>query len=302
MIMRTSFKRQTHPLLPAYKENAALQLIIATGSAFVIFFFAKVIMITFHIAQERIFEMMYPNLGLSSLGVFQNKVWTILTYGWLHSGFFDWATNMIWLYCFASILQSVAGYKQVIPLFFYAVLVGGAFYLGSQLIQGDTFNAEGDYFLGSHAGVLALGIAALTLVPTYKLQLGPTFGIPLVLVVGIYIFLDMIVFLPGQAPVAALCLGGVVTGLGFGILLRNGYRPGEWIYDLFEKIGRYVTPSEGINEKRTKRRMEVLRTMYEPKTGISQSRIDDILDKINDHGYNSLTREERDILLRASKD
>jgi len=30
--------------------------------------------------------------------------------------------------------------------------------------------------------------------------------------------------------------------------------------------------------------------------------VDEILDKINQKGYNSLTAEEKDILLRASKD
>ena len=33
-----------------------------------------------------------------------------------------------------------------------------------------------------------------------------------------------------------------------------------------------------------------------------QKRIDDILDKINQHGVNSLTQEEKEILLRAGKE
>jgi hypothetical protein len=37
-------------------------------------------------------------------------------------------------------------------------------------------------------------------------------------------------------------------------------------------------------------------------TNVTQQRIDDILDKINQKGYNSLTQEEKDILSRASKD
>jgi hypothetical protein len=48
--------------------------------------------------------------------------------------------------------------------------------------------------------------------------------------------------------------------------------------------------------------MDILRQMYEPKKGISQQHIDDILDKINAQGYHSLSKAEKDILLRASKD
>ena len=42
--------------------------------------------------------------------------------------------------------------------------------------------------------------------------------------------------------------------------------------------------------------------MYEAKHGITQSRIDEILDKINQKGYNSLSKEEKEALLRAGKD
>jgi hypothetical protein len=42
--------------------------------------------------------------------------------------------------------------------------------------------------------------------------------------------------------------------------------------------------------------------MYEPKNGISQQRIDDILDKINLRGYNALSKEEKDVLQRAGKE
>jgi membrane associated rhomboid family serine protease len=300
--MKTIYKKQSHPLIPSYRENGALQLIIASGSAFIMFHFIRVIMITMHVGKEEIFSMMFPNFGLSTIRLFQTKFWTILTYGWLHHGFFDWVTNMIWLYCFGSILQSVAGYKQVIPLFVYALLVGGGFFLTSQLLSETMLSPANNYFMGSQAGVLALGIAALTLVPRYRLHLTPNFSIPLVIIVGIYVLLDIMVFLPDQLNVLALCLGGLLTGFIYATLLKRGSRPGEWVYDMLDRAAAIVTPNEGISMKRSKKRMEVLRTMYEPKKGISQHRIDDILDKINEHGYHSLTREEKDILLNASKD
>jgi hypothetical protein len=42
--------------------------------------------------------------------------------------------------------------------------------------------------------------------------------------------------------------------------------------------------------------------MYEPKHGISQEKIDTILDKIHEHGFHSLSREEKDSLTKANKD
>jgi hypothetical protein len=42
--------------------------------------------------------------------------------------------------------------------------------------------------------------------------------------------------------------------------------------------------------------------MYQTSQGISQHRIDEILDKINQKGYNSLTKEEKEMLLRAGSE
>ena len=156
--------------------------------------------------------------------------------------------------------------------------------------------------MGAQAGVIALGVAALTIAPTYRLHFSPTFSIPLSVVVGIYILLDLLVYISDQQNVLVLCAGGMVTGFVYAMLLKQRLKPGEWVYDLLGSMERITTPDISDTEKRGKKRMEILRGMYEPKKGISQYRIDEILDKINEKGYNSLTREEKEALLTASKD
>jgi hypothetical protein len=101
-------------------------------------------------------------------------------------------------------------------------------------------------------------------------------------------------------PVLLLLISGGLTGYGYIMLLRKGYRPGEWIYNLAGKIESTVTPSEKVEWTRS--RNTRTGNAYEPKHGISQSRIDEILDKINQKGYNSLSKEEKEALLRAGKD
>ena len=120
---------------------------------------------------------------------------------------------------------------------------------------------------------------------------------------GIYVVLDLIVYLPGQGNELMLCLGGALTGFVYSGLLKYGYQPGEAVYGLLERAQQKFTPNEAaLAEKKSRKRVEVLRTMYEPKKGISQDRIDEILDKIHERGYHTLSREEKDILFRASKD
>lgn len=300
--MKTAYRKSAQSLIPSYSENGALQLIIASGVTFIAFHFARILLFIVGKEKEEVFNTMFPNFGLASLEVFQHKWWTVFTYGWIHHGFFDWVSNMIWMYCFASVLQSIAGYKQIIPLFVYALLAGGACYLGSQAMTPALFQFSGGYFLGAQAGVIALGFAAFTLAPRYRLHITPSFSIPLVLVLGIYVLLDLLVYLPDQGNAMMLCLGGAITGTTFSLALRKNYRPAEWIYDVFDNMQRIATPSERVSEKKSRKRVEILRTMYEPKKGISQERIDEILDKINEHGYHALSREEKDILFRAGKE
>lgn len=301
--MKTIYRRPVQSLIPPYKENGALQLVAATGVTFIMFHFVRIAMLLMEMEKDFVFNAMYPNIGLSDKATFLNKFWTIFTYGLAHHGFWDWITNVIWMYCFASVLQNLAGYKQVIPLFVYALVVGGGFYIGSEFLAPNIFDKPHVYFLGAQAGVISLGFAAFVLMPSYRLHITPGFSIPLTLVLGIYVLLDIIVYVPGQMNVLMLCLGGAATGSVFALLLRNGYKPGEWIYKAMDKLEYLASPDEeALADKRSRKRMEVLRTMYEPKKGVSQNRIDEILDKINEHGYHSLSKEEKETLIRAGKE
>ncbi len=303
MVMKSVYRKSARPSIPGYHENGALQLIVMSGTTFIAFHFVRVVMLIVGMQKTEVFNALFPNIGLSTIPVFKQKFWTIITYGWVHHGFFDWFTNMIWLYCFGSVLQALAGYRQLIPLFTYALIIGGCFYIGSEWMSHDTFGSPGVYFMGANAGIMALAIASLALNPRHRMHFSATFSVPLVLIVGIYVLLNILVYIPKQLNAMMLCLGGGLTGWGFTALLKAGLRPGEWVYDLWSNLEKMATPDDvALGEKKSNKRMEILRHMYEPKKGITQQRIDEILDKINDRGYHTLSGEEKDILLRASKD
>jgi membrane associated rhomboid family serine protease len=289
----------SRPHLPPYHANSALQLVVANGVTFIMFHFVRVIMLTFHVSQEEVFNMMFPNFGLASLEIFQQKWWTILTYGWIHHGFFDWFTNMIWLYLFGSVLQNLTSYKQNIPLFVMGLLAGGLFYISGFFLAPEWYKSTG-FFMGAQSGVLAIGLAAFAFAPAYKIRISANFSIPLYLALGVYILLNLVVFIPEQWNILLLCLGGAITGLVYAKFLRLGFHPGEWFYTLGNKVQQFTNPDEeALHLKKTKKRMDILRKMYEPRVGISQKQIDEILDKIHAKGYDALSQEEKDILIRA---
>lgn len=298
--MSTRYRRTIFASMPSFGTNTVIKLIIACGVAFVMFHFLRVTMLIMGYSADVFIQNVQANLALPDRADFGKKFWTVFTYGWLHIGFWQMVSNMLWLYCFGSLVQMLVGRKQVLPLFIYGIVAGGLFYLLAQLFPSRAFQGVG-MFMGPQGGIVALAAAALTITPGYRFYLTPTFSLPLYVVAIIFTVL-MVMAVAGIPSLLFLLLGGGVVGFGYIKLLKNGYRPGEWAYDLYERAERTVTPDEqAIREKKEKKRREELQKKFEQKIS-AQRRIDDILDKINQKGYDSLTAEEKEILLRASKD
>src|SRR6476661_785712 len=136
--MERTYKQTSLPFTRHYKDNAVMQLIVANAAAFVMFHLWVVVMRVMQYQELEIFTATYRNVSLPVLSDLGSKFWTVLTYGFLHQGFFNLLSNMLWLYCFGSVVQSLVGFRQIVPLYVYAVLAGATFYFLAQLIPGVT--------------------------------------------------------------------------------------------------------------------------------------------------------------------
>lgn len=303
--MNTGRKRSALSYIPGYNNNAVLQLIIFSAVAFVILGITwGIIKIVYRGDDTNFNQYFISNIALPALGGFKTHWWTVFTYGWFSfGGFWELLSNMLWLYAFGSLVQMLVGHRQVIPLFAYSLLAGGVLYLLAQALPGELGKIPRIIgLLGPRAGLLGMAAAAVTLTPNYRFYLTETFRVHILVVAGIFAVL-MIMSSGFYFPVIFLLAGGGLMGFGYIKLLKAGYRPGNWMYALSNKVESLVTPDQNIRwKKRNKKRNVVLGRMYKPKSGISQQRIDDILDKINQKGYNSLSAEEKDILMRAAKE
>jgi hypothetical protein len=104
-------------------------------------------------------------------------------------------------------------------------------------------------------------------------------------------------------PDLCLLLGGGLMGFAYVKLLQSGYRPGNWMYAIYEYIDNSFTPKEKKVVGRGYTQAFTPSYATAPtKTTITQRLIDEILDKINQKGYDSLSKEEREILLKAGKE
>ena len=297
--MNTSYRRSASFRIPGYSQNAVLQLIVATGVGFILYHAARVTLIVFGVPAISAQGMVMPWIALHPVHNFWQHAWTILTYGWVHNGFLEWVSNMVWLYTFGNVVQNLVGFRQVIPTYVYGLMLGGICCLAVQLIPGLTVPQP--FVMTASAGVMALAAATITTAPKYRFYIGENFNIPLLVVFGIYLALNLLVH-ASNLPMLALDLGGLMAGYGTMTLLKKGFRPGAWMYQLSGSISSSMTPDDAkLQKMRQRRRQQTIQlSRRQADREVTQNRVDEILDKINQYGVNSLTAEEREVLHKAS--
>jgi hypothetical protein len=120
----------------------------------------------------------------------------------------------------------------------------------------------------------------------------------------LYVIIDLAT-IPYNNPGGHIAhLAGAGMGLFFVFMLRKGHDWSDWMNQLFDWANGLFDPDKPKKGK-TIRSQQFYKSSVPPfkkKTNLSQQRIDEILDKINQRGYSSLTQEEKDILRRASKE
>lgn len=218
--------------------------------------------------------------------------WTPITYMFLHAGFFHILFNMLWLYWMGQIFEEYLGNKRTIGVYLLGGLTGGflfvLFYNIFPLFTQQPGLVEGSATVGASAAVMAIIIATATLVPDYTIYLmfiGP------VRLKWIALFIIILDFL----GISGLNAGGEISHLGgalFGfVYIKQLQRGNDWVgffTRLFKKRSKLTVASKNSSKN--------------PGNTPRQEDIDRILDKISQSGYDSLTKQEKEILFRASKD
>ena len=235
--------------------------------------------------------------------VFLHRPWTLITYVFVHEGVLPVLANLLWLWAFGFILQDLAGNRKIIPLFIYGGIIGGVFFLlSSHLLTGDL--TGGPSLLGSETGIITIAIAATVISPRYRIfpMLGG--GIPLWILTAIYILI-----VGASVPLLDISfhiahLSAALTGLLVAYQLKNGRDLTNGFNSVFDSVGTMFHPGRKTVKKEKREHFYKIGNTHPFKKvpNITQQRIDTLLDKINQKGYESLSDEEREILRRASED
>jgi membrane associated rhomboid family serine protease len=240
---------------------------------------------------------------LSGIG---NAPWTILSYMFVHTHIIAAFTNMLWLWAFGSILQDMAGNKKIIPIYFYGGLAGALFFIGANyaIPQLRPF-INSSYFEGASASIMAVAIATTALAPDYRIFRMLNGGIPIWVLTILFLIID-IASVGTTAPAYLLAhLAGGLAGFFFIIALRKGHDGGAWMLRFYNWFMDLCNPDKKISTPQKTREKLFYKTgnqkPFEKHSIITQQRIDEILDKINQKGFHLLSEEEKNILKRAGE-
>ncbi len=237
------------------------------------------------------------------------KPWSLFTYMFLHEGLMHFAMNMLLFYIYGRIFQDFLGNRKVLPLYIIGGLAGAAMYWLTGLLG---FPSSG--MLGASAAVWAVVMATTVLRPDYVIHL-IFLGAVRLKYVTLVLMLLTIIAIPGLNTGGEMAhIGGMIIGWLFIYLLQNGNDLSVSFNRMWDPIasafsGLFVGgAARGRRAPEHNPHMRVVKTKRyadDRKKEAQQSRqerVDEILDKINDSGYDSLTEEDKDFLAESDND
>jgi membrane associated rhomboid family serine protease len=218
--------------------------------------------------------------------------WTIVTYFFTQEGFMHLLFNMLNLYWFGLVLETLIKPFHLFRIYLFGGIAGGISYLLLGYFAPFLGVNPGLVLIGSSAAVFAVTLAAATLAPNYTFHLiflGP---------VKIK-YIALVVVLLSVFALRGTNTGGDLShlfGAAMGYLYIKGLRSRYSFWGLFS--------SDRPNPKAVKAYAAYgnKKTSLPSEGKPNQEIIDAILDKISEKGYEKLSTEEKQILLRASQE
>ncbi|MHB8521511.1 MAG: rhomboid family intramembrane serine protease [Limisphaerales bacterium] len=238
---------------------------------------------------------------LSTTGLAHGFVWQLITFQFLHGGFWHLAFNLLVLYFFGRAIEAALGPNRFLKLYFMSGVVGGLF----QMLLAWLLPAHfGGAVVGASAGIFGLVAAFATLFPEQELTLLLFLIIPISMRARTLLWLSIGVALfgilvPTENVAHAAHLGGIFAGWAYIFWIVQGRLGSKW--SAVRVLPR--RPRELVRATSAKRSVWHSQKSAElddlpPAEFISQQ-VDPILDKISAHGIQSLTERERKILEAA---
>lgn len=202
------------------------------------------------------------------------RVYTVVTYMFVHHDFLHLFANMLWLMLFGRMFEITQTGLRLFALYIYGGIAGAAAFLLCNV-----------FGVAAHSGLLGASCSVLAIIGAVMIQ-SPSFRVNLLFfgqVKIIWVAVAAVVFFIVLAPTIDECAAhaaGLCTGVVYGLLRCRGL-------DLASPIVRMMSPKRHVRAGSSAR-------------GDDAEELDALLAKVSRSGYSSLSPRERQQLFEIS--
>lgn len=214
------------------------------------------------------------------------KFWTLFTYMFTHEGIGHIFWNMFLFYFTSQIFFTILGQQKLLYVYVMSGISGGVLVLLLGMFLPESFGNS--ILLGASAAVLGVAGVMAVYAPNYRVYLWGIIELQYkyfyLLIFGVSTIIDLSVNTGGKIS----HIGGALFGVLYGYQLKRGV-------DLFDFA--FL--------KRKKNKLKVV--SYNPnkpkdiKIQNEEATMNNLLDKISKSGYDSLTKNEKELLFKLSQ-
>lgn len=227
------------------------------------------------------------------------RPWTLFTYMFTHKDLWHILFNMLWLYWFGKIFLEYLDQRKLVAVYLLGGLTGAIVYIGSfNIFPAFSGIISESVAIGASASVMAVVIAISAYVPDYTINLLLLGRIKIkYMALAIFILTSVVDFSVNSGGKLAH-IGGALFGYLYTVNLRKGRDMGRGFNRIIDYFATIFKPRKKLKVKYKK---PVSDYDYNKMKTERQHEINTILDKISKGGYESLTKEEKEILFRESQ-
>ncbi len=289
----------TDEIKESFRKGSVLTRLIYINIG--VFVLIRLINVVFFLMNENFTLLNWLSLPASQ-DVLLQRPWTIFTYMFLHFDFLHILFNILWLYWMGKIFLIYFDAKKLLGVYILGGLFGGIFFLlGYNLFPAFADIVPFSRLLGASASVLAIIAAVATYAPNHPINL---LFIGQVKMKHVAIF-SIIIYTIGIATSNAggnlAHLGGAFLGFLFVYLLRKNHDLTSVITLLADKLQKLFKPKQRVKVSYRNTSATTLDMEYNRQQNLKQDEINRVLDKISKSGYDSLTKEEKELLFKMGK-
>ncbi len=234
----------------------------------------------------------------SNIELLLQRPWSVFTYMFLHENLWHLFFNMLMLYFGGVIFNEYLGSKKLLITYIFGGLTGAAFYIAAyNYFPAFETVVPVSTAMGASASVLAIVVAIAAYIPDYKVRLFLIGQIKFKWIAVAFVIMDLLSIKEQDNSGGHLShLGGAFFGLVYILALKKGlvtkqlFNPLKKLFKRKPKMKATYSPKKPVTDDQ-----------YYYNKKLHQQKIDSILDKIKKSGYESLSKEDKELLFKESK-